>query len=127
MVEAAITMLLLFVFIFAIFEAGRLIQVQQTLTDAARAGARRSVAPLTRTDVLAAPANVRAVVQSFLEAASVHVPINDIVVDQAVPIAGMTYTRVTVPYQYRVMTLLMFGSLNITLTGQSLMRNETSQ
>jgi hypothetical protein len=36
--EAAMTMLLLFVAIFAIFEGGRLIQTQQMLTDAARFG-----------------------------------------------------------------------------------------
>ncbi len=124
LVEAAMTILLLFVFIFAIFEVGRLIQVQQALTDAAREGARRSVAPLTRTDILAP--DVVEVVQTYLEAASVHVSPADIVVDNNVLIGGTTYTRVTIHYSYRVMTLLMFGSLNKTLTGQSLMRNETN-
>jgi len=124
LVEAAMTILLLFVFIFAIFEVGRLIQVQQALTDAAREGARRSVAPLTRTDTLAP--DVVEVVQTYLEAASVHVSPADIVVNNNVLIGSTTYTRVTIHYSYRVMTLLMFGSLNKTLTGQSLMRNETN-
>ena len=130
-VEAAMTMLLLFVFIFAIFEAGRLIQVQQALTDAAREGARRSVAPLTKTmpGTLATPADVEGVVRSYLDAASVSSAAATVLVDQAVVFAGSPtqYTRVTVTYPYRIMTLLMFGNLNMTLTGQSLMRNETSQ
>ena len=129
LVEAAMTMLLLFVFIFAIFEAGRLIQTQQALTDAAREGARRSVAPLTQTmpGDLPSELDVSAVVQTYLAAASLTGA--TVVVDQAFNIspALTTYTKVTVTYPYRVMTLLMFSNLNITLTGQSLMRNETSQ
>lgn len=128
LVEAALTMLLLFVFIFAIFEGGRLLQVRQTLTDAAREGARHSVAPLTQTlpGTLATPADVEAVVRSYLAAASLGAGAT-VTVDQAVVVGTTTFTRVTVTYPYRVMTLLMFGSLNMTLTGQSLMRNETSQ
>jgi Flp pilus assembly protein TadG len=126
MVEGALTLLLLFVFIFAIFEGGRVLQVQQALTDAAREGARRSVAPLTQTlpGTLPTQADVQGVVKSFLDAASIHVPLGNISVDQTVLIGTTTFTRVTVTYPYRVMT---FGSLNMTLTGQSLMRNETSK
>jgi len=127
MVEAAITMLLLFVFVFAIFEAGRLIQTQQALTYAARAGARRSVAPLTKTLPGTLATDVEAVVNYWL--ATAHLTGATIAVDQAytIPPAATTYTRVTVTYQYSVMTLSMFGMLNIPLTGQSLMRNETSK
>ncbi len=127
LVEAAMTMLLLLVFIFAIFEAGRYLQVQQALTDAAREGARRAVAPYTRTDTLLDQAGVDPFVQSYLEAASIHGAL--VRVDHGVTIGGSTtsYCRVTVTYDYHVMTTLMFGSLNMTLTGQSLMREETSQ
>ncbi len=127
LVEAAMTMLLLLVFIFAIFEAGRYLQVQQVLTDAAREGARRAVAPYTRTDTLLDQAGVEPFVQSYLEAASVHGAL--VTVTHGVTIGGATtsYCRVTVTYDYHVMTTLMFGSLNMTLTGQSLMREETSQ
>jgi Flp pilus assembly protein TadG len=134
MVEAAMTILLLFVFIFAIWEAGRMLQVKQTLTNATREGARRAVLPLTQTlpGTLPGQADVCGVVQSYLEAASIHsIPCacpsnNSICVDPAVPIGTTTFTKVTVSYPYRVMTILMFGNLNMTLTGQSLMRNETS-
>ncbi len=127
-VEAAMTMLLLLVFLFAIFEAGRLIQTQQALTDAAREGARRSIAPLTQTmpGTLPTRGDVEGVVRNYLAAASLRGATVVVEVDQAVTIspAATTYTRVTVTYPYRAMTLLMFGSLNLTLTGQSLMRNE---
>jgi Flp pilus assembly protein TadG len=129
LVEAAMTILLLLVCIFAIWEGGRVLQVQQALTDAAREGARRSVAPLTQTlpGTLATTSDVQGVVQSFLQAASISVPNGNITVDQGVTIGTTTFTRVTVTYPYHVMTLSMFGSLNnMTLTGESLMRNETS-
>ncbi len=130
MVEAAMTMLMFFVFLFAIFEAGRFLQVRQALTDAAREGARRSVAPMTRTfpGDLPTPADVQGIVQSYLQSASIYVPTTcpPICVNQTVDIGGVTYTSVTVSYPYRIMTLVMFSDLNMTLTGQSLMRNETS-
>jgi len=130
MVEAALTMLMFFVFLFAIFEAGRFIQVRQALTDAAREGARRSVAPMTQTlpGDLPTTADVQGIVQSYLQSASIYVPANcpPICVNQALDIGGVTYTLVTITYPYRIMTLVMFSDLNMTLTGQSLMRNETS-
>ena len=70
LVEGALTLLLLFVFLFGIFEVGRLLQVQQALTDAAREGARRGIVPLTRTDTLATDPDVQGVVSGFLAAAS---------------------------------------------------------
>ena len=128
MVEGALVLLLLFVFLFAVFEVGRLIQVQQALTDAAREGARRSIAPLTQTSILPTPADVTGVVEGYLEAASLDKNLATITVDQSVTLAGSTtqYSRVTVTYPYQVMTIRMFGMLNMNLTGSSLMRNETS-
>lgn len=128
MVEGALVLLLLFVFLFAVFEVGRLIQVQQALTDAAREGARRSIVPLTQTSILPTPADVTSVVEGYLEAASLDKNLATITVDQSVTLAGSTtqYSRVTVTYPYQVMTIRMFGMLNMNLTGSSLMRNETS-
>jgi Flp pilus assembly protein TadG len=128
MVEGALVLLLLFVFLFAVFEVGRLIQVQQALTDAAREGARRSIAPLTQTSILPTPADVTSFVEGYLEAASLDKNLATITVDQSVTLAGSTtqYSRVTVTYPYQVMTIRMFGMLNMNLTGSSLMRNETS-
>jgi hypothetical protein len=45
LVEAAAVLLLLFTFIFAIIEFGRILSVYQTITNAAREGARFGVAP----------------------------------------------------------------------------------
>ena len=128
LVEGALILLVFFVFLFAIFEAGRLLQVRQTLTDAARAGARRSVTPLTQTlpGTLPDVNDVRGVVQSFLMASSINVPSGNISVTQNVDIGGTIFSRVTVTYDYHPITLSMFGMLNMTLTGRSLMRNETS-
>jgi Flp pilus assembly protein TadG len=124
--EAAMTMLLLFVAIFAIFEGGRLIQTQQMLTDAARYGARLSVAPLTQTSTLLTPAQIETQVKNFLQTAHLIPARSNVAVNQNVAVGTGVFTRVTVTYDYRIMTLSMFGPLNMTLTGRSLMRNETS-
>jgi Flp pilus assembly protein TadG len=50
LVEAALILLLAFTFIFAIIEFGRVLSVYQTMTDAAREGARFAVAPCQSAD-----------------------------------------------------------------------------
>ncbi len=130
LVEAALTMLLLFVFIFAIWEAGRLIQVQQTLTDAAREAARFAVAPLTQTlpGTLPTDSEIQTMAASYLAAASIRINSSSVLVERPVVIGETTFTRVRVPYTYRVITLGMFGMLNnLNLAGESIMRNETSE
>jgi len=142
MVEAGLTMLLLFVFIFAIWEGGRALQVRQVLTDAAREGARYAVAPLTQTlpGTMPTQNEIQTFVQAYLEAASVHVnaqcpPSPSGICVDTTPIStnastGVTtsFTMVTVTYPYHIMTLSMFGSFNnMILTGYSKMRSETSQ
>lgn len=131
MVEAALTMLTLLVLLFAIFEAGRLLNIQQTLTNAAREGARLSVLPLQGgTDTLAPEAQVRSRVRTFLDASGLNgavVPDSDILVNQAYNPGGSTvYSRVTVIVPYRVLTISMFGLLEVNLRGQAMMRNETN-
>jgi Flp pilus assembly protein TadG len=131
MVEAALTMLTLLVLIFAIFEAGRMLNIQQTITNAAREGARISVLPLQGgTDTLAPEATVRTRVRSFLDAAGLNgavVPDGNIVVDQAYNPGGTTvFSRVTVTVPYRVLSISMFSLLEVNLQGQAMMRNETN-
>jgi len=128
LVEGAFVLLMVWVFLFGVFEAGRLLQVRQALTDAAREGARRSIAPFTQTSTLASEADVKGVVKGYLQSGSIYVNDTDISVDQNVVLSGSDteYTRVTVTYPYRIMTVGMFSMLNINLTGSSLMRNETS-
>ncbi len=141
LVEAAMTLLAFLLFLFGIFEGGRLLQTQHVLTDAARGGARLSITPLTATSVLPTYTDVQNRVQWYLRAASLCTACNasdgvTITLNQSVVLTGPNeannstdqtlYSRVTVSMPYHVITIGMFGMLQITLTGQSLMRNETS-
>ena len=121
-VETAFTVLLLFTFLFAIMEAGRLFNVQQTLTDAAREGARLGVTPLTQTNTLPSTTDVQNAVTVFLNAAAITGA--NIDVNNPAPPAGFTRVRVTAPYQ--LITLSIFSNLQFTVKGEALMRNETS-
>jgi Flp pilus assembly protein TadG len=121
-VETAFTVLLLFTFLFAIMEAGRLFNVQQTLTDAAREGARFGVTPLTQTNTLPTTGEIQSLVQVFLDGSVISGA--TITVNNPAPPAGFTRVRVTAPYQ--LITLSMFLNSPLTLKGEALMRNETS-
>lgn len=124
-VEAAIIMLAFFVVVLGIMEAGRFIGIQQTLTDAAREGARLAVAPEQGTSSLPSEAAIQAMVQSFLDSASIA-GATVTVQRPVVTAAGDIYTRVTASVPYQVLTISMFTNLEVTLSGTSLMRNETS-
>jgi Flp pilus assembly protein TadG len=143
LVEAAITVLLLFTFLFAIVEAGRFFQVQQLLTDAAREGARLAVAPRSHTTTVPTDAEILDTVQHYLDAggigqASLGCDGAGVLVCVSRPVRltdGALITspctvpcgakiRVQAPYQ--VVTLSMFSNLSLTLKGQAVMRNETS-
>jgi Flp pilus assembly protein TadG len=121
-VETAFTVLLLFTFLFAIMEAGRLFNVQQTLTDAAREGARLGVTPLTQTNTLPNTTDIQNAVTVFLNAAAITGA--TVEVNNPAPPANFTRVRVTAPYQ--LITLSMFSNLQMNLRGEALMRNETS-
>jgi Flp pilus assembly protein TadG len=134
LVETAVTILMFLVVLFAIFEIGRMLNIQQTLTNAAREGARLSVTPLSGTDTLATPDAVRTRVRTFLNAAGLNgysVSDDDIVIEQSYdPNTGdtdpTTYTRVTVTVPYRVLTSSIFSLLEVNLRGRAMMRNETN-
>src|SRR5262245_312346 len=109
LVETAVTLLMFFVVLLAIFEAGRMINIQQTLTNAAREGARLSVTPLTGTSNLPTASDVRTRVRSFLNAAGLNgysVTDDDIDVVQnydpdTTDTDTTTYTRVSITVPYR--------------------------
>jgi Flp pilus assembly protein TadG len=128
MVEAALTMLMFLVILFAIMEAGRIFNIQQTLNNAAREGARLSVAPLSQTNTLATQDQVTQRVQTFLQASGLNGASATITIDQAHAIgSGSTVgTLVTVTVPYNVLTVSIFSTLQVNLRGQALMRNETS-
>lgn len=127
-VEAALTLLLFFTLLLAIMEGGRFLNVQQTLTNAAREGARLAVAPLSQTSTMATDGEIDTAVRVFLDAAGIAgaaVAVERPVVIQANGVA-MQCTRVRVRMPYRVLTLAAFSPLAVTLTGEAVMRNETS-
>ena len=133
LVEAAFTLMLLFMFLLGIIEAGRFMNVQEVLTNAAREGARMSVAPITQTTCsyyngCVSPSDIQTTVQTFLSAANIT---NATVTpstwqDPACTSGCVTYTRVQVTATYSLITMSMFGSLEVPLKGEALMRNETS-
>ena len=106
-----------------------MLNIQQVLTDASREGARLAVAPLSGTSTLPSVGEIESEVQRFLQAANIGSATT--VVERPVSIVTgsvtTTCTRVRVSLPYTLLTLSMFSDLEITLTGQTLMRNETSE
>jgi Flp pilus assembly protein TadG len=127
-VESAMTLLMFFTLLMAIMEGGRFLNVQQTLTNAAREGARVAVAPVTRTSDLATTGEIETEVGRFLAAARISgatITVERPIVVQANGLP-MQFTRVRVSVPYRVISLAAFAALSVNLTGEALMRNETS-
>lgn len=133
--EGALALLTLFLLIFSIWEAGRLFNVQNVVTNAAREGARFSAAPTSQTSTLPTEAEVVARVQEFLRSAHIIVADDAITVNQSFQCdpgdpacnPDVVFTSVTVAVPYSFLELPLFGdALNVTLIGNALMRNETS-
>src|SRR5262245_5826433 len=70
-VEAAIILTIFFMFLFGIFEAGRFLNTQQVLTNAAREGARFGVTPLSGTNTLPTDTEISNRVDEYLASASI--------------------------------------------------------
>jgi Flp pilus assembly protein TadG len=127
-VEAAIILLVFFMFLFGVFEAGRFINYRQVLTNAAREGARFAVTPLTGTNTLPSTGEITGRVNDYL--ASAHISAVTPEVDTVSVATGSvltTYTRVRVEHPYDVISVPgFFDVLEVNLAGEALMRNETS-
>ena len=125
LLEGAITLMLFFTLIFGVLEFGRAYNLYQTITNAAREGARYSVAPFSGTSNLPNTTQVQARVQQYLD--SVGARNTTISVDQTsagtVNGANQVYTtvQVTAPYSF---IFFPFGTVNMTTTAR--MRNETT-
>jgi Flp pilus assembly protein TadG len=125
-VEVAITIMLLFTFIFACIEFGRAYNVFQTITNASREGARYSVAPLPGTNNLPTTDDVKAWTEEFLASANikdVNVSVTQTVNGPAVGGASTVYTEVTVSASH---TFLFFPFGKVPLSTDARMRNETN-
>lgn len=127
-VEAAWSLFVLFTFIFGMAAGARVLNVQQALTNAAREGARLGVLPLRGTSTLASAGDIENEVRRYL--ASAWIPADDktTISVQRENRAGTNYTHVTVTTRYTFVTLSWYSlfTLDINLSGSSLMRDETS-
>jgi Flp pilus assembly protein TadG len=129
-VEAAIILVAFLMFLFGIFEASRFINTRQVLTDAAREGARLAVTPLSGTNILPTTAEIQARVDQYLASANLTGATTTVDPNVSVVTGSVTtiYTRVHVEKLYQVLTVpYFFNMLNVTLAGEALMRNETSE
>ena len=128
LIETALSVLAFLLLIFGTAEAGRLLQVQNLLTNAAREGARFGVTPLAGTmpGVLPNDASIRTIVRAYLNSGAVTLPDANIVITRSDPSVPPALTTVTITCQYSLMTGL-FSIPGINLVGSSSMRNETSQ
>lgn len=148
LIEAAITSIVLFFFLFAILQFGRAYNIYQTMTDAAREGARYSVAPdPNNAYVVPSASQVQTRVQGFMATANIQgSTINVFCVyaagtpapDVANCPAGATqatdptlqadnglnpiYTKVQVTAPYRFLVL----PFSVNLSSKAVMRNENN-
>jgi Flp pilus assembly protein TadG len=132
LVESALILMIFVMLILGVMEAGRLIQVRNVVTEAAREGARFAVSPLhdpqQGTWTLPTNSEISNQVTQLLAAAAVDTSQAAISINSSFPFPGdpsTTCTQVIVTLPYRILTpLVPFGG--VTLTAQSVMRNETS-
>jgi Flp pilus assembly protein TadG len=122
-VEAALTLIMFMTVLLGVMEAGRFISVYQTLTDAAREGARLGVAPDTGTSNRPGVSEIEAEVERFLDSNAVKG--TTVSVDPSFG-ADSEFTRVQVSLPYQVLTASWFSDIEVTITGTALMRNETA-
>lgn len=119
LVELAILLPLLFLIVFGITEFGRALYIKNTLTNAAREGARR--ASISPTDPTADPAltDLRGKID---DVCSFPIVQSDIVITSTPtpPQHGVSTITVSVPYDFKFMYDLV-GLETITLEGQASM------
>jgi Flp pilus assembly protein TadG len=124
LIEAAVSMMLFFTLILGIFEFARAYNVYQTAANAAREGARFSVAPLPGTNTLPSNDQVVARTQQFLDMARVKgatVTANQTLTGPEVSAFVTVYTEVDVSVPWKS---FLIGGSNYTISAKAMMRNE---
>ena len=126
LLEAAITLMLFFTLIFGVLEFGRAYNLYQAITNAAREGARYSVAPFPGTNNLPSTVQVEARVQQYLNSVGARGTTVNVSQNTAGVVNGanVVYTQVNVTAPYAFL-FFPFASINMQTSAQ--MRNETSQ
>lgn len=122
MVEFAVVAPLLFLFVFGMIEFGRMVMVQQIMTNAAREGARVAILPGSTT------AQVTTTVSNYLTAGAISGQTTTVSPD---PPSGATYgssvtVTVSVPFKSVSWTPAPFFLGSTTLKAQCVMRTEQS-
>jgi Flp pilus assembly protein TadG len=128
-VEAAIILLAFLMLLFGIIEAGRFINTRQVLTNAAREGARFGVTPLSGTNTLPSYSEIKSRVDQYLAAAQITGATTSVNPSISITTGSVTtvYTQVQVQKTYQVLSVpFFFNMLQVPLSGEALMRNETS-
>ena len=138
LVETAVVILLFFSLVFAIIEFGRAYNMFHSITNAARAGARYSVAPCSynvatcgtaTAGQMMDPTAVASVVKQWLAAANIDPNGKDVVVtvqqsqNENINAVNQSYTHVHVEAPYSFF-FLPFDT--VTLKSDAVMRNETN-
>lgn len=126
MVEMVIILPVLLMLLFAIAEFGLVLTKWQTLTNAAREGARDAIVYRTGCDAATVESEVRTKVKNYAAAGGVTLTDADIAVSGACGAAN-TDTSVSVDHDYTFMVLPGFASSinpTLTLSSSATMRNE---
>lgn len=126
LVEAAVGLVLFFTLILGVIEFALGFHVYQTIVNAAREGARLSVAPLPGTSTLPTNDQVVAYTKSFLNTADMSgstVTVNQTLIGPTVGGVSTVYTQVSVSVPYRS---FLIGGNTFTMSATARMRNETN-
>lgn len=131
MAETALVLPLVLFLLAATFAVGRVGNVEETLKNAAREGARYASVPAEGTSTLPAVTAVQQRVQQFAAGSGVTLTGSDVSVNQAVTVSegglATTFSQVAVTYSYTVSIPLVASLLpTLTLSADATMRNETN-
>jgi Flp pilus assembly protein TadG len=122
--ETAVTVLSLFFLLFGALEVGRIYSIYQTLTDAAREGARYAVAPDASTETLPSQSAITTHITPFFTASNItNTTVSLTATSHTVNGVTVSYSNVTVSAKYNFF-FLPFAA--ITISSNSEMRNETN-
>ena len=122
--EAALVIPILLIMVFGIVDFGRAFNVYQIITDAAREGARYSVAPSPGTTTLPGASAVETYVRSYLASGNIKgaaVNVNQGYVSSVNGVNALC-TEVTVIEPYTS----LFFPFKVNIQSRSVMRNETN-
>jgi Flp pilus assembly protein TadG len=121
--ESAVAALCLFTLLFGAAEFARAYNIYESLTNAAREGARFAIAPDPASGALPVTGDIQAHVDPFLTPLGITGTVTVVTTSHVVNAATNTYTQVAISAPYSFF-FLPFGT--ITLSATSEMRNETN-